>query len=112
MVDYVPSKGDFVWLNFSPQVGHEQRGKRPAIIISPKEYNKKTSLALCAPITSNEKGYPFEVLAKGKKISGVILSDHLKSLDWKARKVKFIEKAKTSVIDECIQKIATLVLGD
>lgn len=111
MASYTPNRGDLVWLNFSPQTGHEQRGKRPAIVISPKDYNKKTSLALCAPIASNEKGYPFEVKTQGKKIQGVILADHLKSLDWKARQIKFIEKAKSEVIEECVQKIAALVLS-
>lgn len=109
-MSYIPNKGDLVWLNFSPQAGHEQRGKRPAIIISPKEYNKKTHLALCCPITSNEKGYPFEVVLNSKKIKGVILADHIKNLDWRARKVKFIEKAKSDVLSECLEKIAALII--
>jgi len=106
---YIPSRGDLVWLNFTPQSGHEQKGVRPAIIISPKEYNKKTGLALCCPITSQVKGYPFEVLVNGEKISGAILSDHLKNLDWKARKVKFIEQVSPDVIEECIGKISVLL---
>jgi mRNA interferase MazF len=97
-MSYVPDRGDIVWLNFTPQAGHEQRGTRPALIISPKIYNKKTNLALCCPITSNVKGYPFEVVVKGKKIDGVVLSDHLKNLDWKAREIKFIEKASIQVL--------------
>lgn len=109
-MSYVPDRGDIVWLNFTPQAGHEQRGTRPAIIISPKIYNKKTNLALCCPITSNVKGYPFEVVVKGKKIDGVILSDHLKNLDWKAREIKFIEKASAIVLTECIEKISTLII--
>lgn len=109
-MSYVPDRGDIVWLNFTPQAGHEQRGTRPAIIISPKIYNKKTNLALCCPITSNIKGYPFEVVVEGKKIDGVILSDHLKNLDWKAREIKFIEKASISVLNECIEKISTLII--
>lgn len=109
-MSYVPDRGDIVWLNFTPQAGHEQRGTRPAIIISPKIYNKKTNLALCCPITSNVKGYPFEVVVKGKKIDGVILSDHLKNLDWKARDIKFIEKASAPVLTECIDKISTLII--
>lgn len=108
---YIPNRGDIVWLNFTPQAGHEQKGKRPAIIISPKAYNEKTRLALCCPITSNEKGYPFEVQVKGKKVHGVILSDHLKNLDWKARKVKFIEKVKRKTLTECLEKIAVLILN-
>ena len=110
MATYTPDRGDFIWLNFTPQAGHEQKGKRPAIVISPKSYNKKTGLALCCPITSNIKGYPFEVLFKGKKINGAILSDHFKSLDWKVRKTKFIEKSKPSVVKECVDKISTLIV--
>lgn len=108
---YVPQKGDIVWLNFSPQAGHEQKGKRPAIIVSPVEYNKKTGLAVCCPITSNIKGYPFEVLVDGKKINGAILSDHLKNLDWKAREIKFIEKATSAVLEEVISKISVLIIN-
>lgn len=109
MAVYTPDRGDLVWLNFTPQAGHEQRGKRPAIVISPKAYNKKTSLALCCPITSNIKGYPFEVIVQGKKVKGAILSDHLKNLDWKARKVKFIEKSEPDTFSECLKKISTLI---
>ena len=108
---YIPHRGDLVWLDFSPQAGYEQKGKRPAIIISPKEYNKKTQLALCCPITSNRKAYPFEVVLREQKIKGVILSDHLKSLDWKVRKAKFIEQAKTQTVSECMEKIMMLVMG-
>ncbi len=107
---YVPDRGDIVWLNFSPQAGHEQMGKRPALILSPEKYNKKTGLAICCPITSNIKNYPFEVQLHGKVISGAILADHLKNLDWKARKVKFIEKAKVSVVEECSKKISALIV--
>ena len=108
---YVPSKGDLIWLDFSPQAGHEQKGKRPAIVISSKEYNKRTHLALCCPITSNRKGYPFEVVLSGQKIKGVILTDHLKNLDWKIRKARSIEKVKPKTISECIEKIIILVVG-
>ena len=110
MALYTPDRGDFVWLNFTPQAGHEQKGKRPAIIISPKPYNKKTGLAVCCPVTTNIKGYPFEVLSKGSQVKGAVLTDHLKNLDWKARKVKFIEKAKPSVLKECILKISALII--
>ena len=110
MATYTPDRGDLVWLNFTPQAGHEQRGQRPAIVISPKSYNKKTKLALCCPVTSNIKGYPFEVLVKARKVKGAILSDHLKNLDWKARKMKFIEKSGSAVLNECLEKISTLIL--
>lgn len=108
-MDYVPDRGDVIWLNFTPQAGHEQRGTRPALVISPKSYNKKTGLAVCCPITSNIKGYPFEVLVSGKKIQGAILLDHLKNLDWKAREAKFIEKIPVASLKECLNKVAALI---
>jgi mRNA interferase MazF len=110
MSGYVPDRGHIVWLNFTPQSGHEQAGKRPAFVVSPAIYNKKVGLALFCPVTSQKKGYPFEVLIPpGKTISGVILSDQLKSLDWNARKAKFIEKLPVSITEEVISKIATLI---
>ncbi|HNX60292.1 MAG TPA: endoribonuclease MazF, partial [Spirochaetota bacterium] len=81
---YIPDRGDVVWLNFTPQSGHEQMGKHPALVLSPKEYNEKTGLAIFCPITSKEKGYPFEVKIKAKNVSGVVLSDQVNSLDWKS----------------------------
>jgi mRNA interferase MazF len=107
---FTPDRGDIVWLNFTPQAGHEQKGMRPALVLSPRQYNTKTGLAVCCPITSNVKGYPFEVLIFGKKITGAVLSDHLKNLDWKARKAKFIEKATTAVMRECTAKISALII--
>ena len=107
---YIPDRGDFVWLNFTPQAGHEQKGIRPALVISPKEYNQKSGLAICCPVTSKPKGYPFEVLVSGKKINGAVLSDHVKNLDWKVRKAKFIEPSNASVMAECIQKISVLII--
>ncbi|MBN8535854.1 MAG: endoribonuclease MazF [Deltaproteobacteria bacterium] len=107
---YIPNRGDIVWLNFSLQAGHEQVGTRPALILSPEKYNKKTGLAVCCPITSNVKGYPFEVAVKGKKITGAVLSDHLKNLDWKVRKAKFIEKAPNVALEECLMKISALFI--
>jgi mRNA interferase MazF len=108
---YTPERGDLVWLNFTPQQGNEQRGVRPAVVISPMKYNKKTGLAICCPITSTAKGYPFEVKITGKKISGVILSDHIKSLDWKIRKAKFIEKVSAKSFNECIAKLSVLIIS-
>lgn len=106
---YIPDRGDLIWLNFTPQAGHEQAGKRPAIVISPSSYNSKTDLMIACPITSKIKNYPFEVLVKGKKISGVVLSDQVKSLDWKVRKAAFIEKATDSVITEIQEKLVLLI---
>ncbi len=109
-MSYTPNRGDVVWLNFTPQAGHEEMGTRSALVLSPEKYNKKTGLAVCCQITSNVKGYPFEVNISGKKINGVVLSDHLKNLDWKVRKAKFIEKASKEVIDECSMKISALII--
>lgn len=87
---YCPDRGDVVWLTFTPQVGHEQARHRPALVLSPGPYNRKVGLALLCPITSQAKGYPFEVgLPAGLKISGVVLSDQIKSLDWRARQSAF-----------------------
>ena len=106
---YIPERGDIVWLNFNPQSGHEQKGKRPAIVISPKEYNEKTGLALFCPITSKVKDYPFEVKIESKKINGVVLSDQIKGLDWKTREIQFIAKTSAVIISEIIQKIEALL---
>src|SRR3989339_1407897 len=84
---YVPSRGDVVWLEFNPQVGSEQAGRRPALVISPRSYNRKAGLALVCPITSRVKGYPFEVeLPQGLEATGAVLCDQIKSLDWRGRR--------------------------
>jgi mRNA interferase MazF len=106
---YVPERGDAVWLSFDPQVGHEQAGRRPALILSPSSYNRVTGLAVVAPITSRAKGYPFEVqLPLGARISGVILADHFKNVDWRARNAELIGKLPTATVTEALLKAATL----
>ena len=107
--DYIPERGDVVWLNFNPQSGHEQKGKRPAIVISPKEYNEKTGLGLFCPMTSKIKDYPFEVKIENEKAGGVILSDQIKSLDWKTREIEFIFKESSEKVEEIISKINVLI---
>jgi mRNA interferase MazF len=107
---YIPERGDLVWLNFDPQSGHEQKGKRPALVISPKEYNEKVGLGIFCPMTSKEKGYPFEVKIENKKIQGVILSDQLKSLDWKKRDIQFISKAADEELAEVVSKFSALII--
>ena len=108
---YTPSRGDIDYLDFDPTKGHEQRGHRPAFVISPLGYNEKSSLALFMPITKQQKGYPFEVLLpSGLKIQGVILADQIKCLDWKARGVQFVESVPESVIEEVQAKIEPLFL--
>ena len=110
--EYAPERGDIVWMNFNPQSGHEQKGKRPAVVLSPKEYNEKTGLGLFCPITSKVKNYPFEVKLESKKIDGVVLSDQIKSLDWKTRKVEFIAKITPEKIDEVADKISLLLFEE
>lgn len=85
---YVPDAGDVVWLEFDPQAGHEQAGHRPALVMSPSIYNRKTGLMICCPLSTKIKGYPFEVLTEVDGQAGVVLSDQVKSLDWKVRKAK------------------------
>ena len=107
---YVPDAGDLVWLPFAPQAGHEQRGRRPALILSPRAYNAKARLAIACPITSHEKGYPFEVpLPPGGKVSGVILADHIKNLDWQARKVVFEAKAPVEILTDVRERLRALL---
>ncbi len=107
---YIPNRGDIVWLTFNPQAGHEQAGRRPALVLSPAAYNGKVGLAILCPITSQIKGYPFEVLIPdGLKISGAILSDQVKSLDWKIRQAEFICKLTSDALDEVHQKLNALI---
>lgn len=109
--DYVPERGDIVKINFSPQRGHEQGFFRPAIVLTPLAYNQRTSLALLCPITNQVKEYPFEVpLAMGMVTTGVVLADHVKSLDWKARKARFVESASSELLSEVLAKIEALLL--
>lgn len=107
---YIPRRGDIVYLNFNPTMGHEQRGERPTLVLSPVEYNRVSALALFMPITSPRKGYPFEVpLPSGLATYGVVLVDQVKSLDWKVRQVRFVEIAPKDVIEEVQAKIETLL---
>lgn len=108
--EYVPERGDVVWLRFNPQPGHEQAGHRPAVVISPQQYNRRVGLALVCPVTSQVKGYPFEVvLPPGLKAQGAILSDQLKSLDWRVRKARYVCTIPSEVLDETIARILALV---
>ena len=93
-MNYIPDRRNIVWLDFTPQTGHEQHGKRPAIVLSPQAYNKKAKLALFCPVTTKQKGYPFEVLIEAGKINGAVLSDQVKSLDWQQRGAEFKEIIK------------------
>jgi len=109
--NYIPDKGDLVWIDFNPQQGREQAGKRPALVLSPRLYNKKSGLALMCPITSQVKGYPFEVALLGGAIKGAILADQVRTLDWVARRASFIERVSHDILQEVQQKIIVLLLG-
>lgn len=105
-----PDEGDIVWLNFDPQSGKEQAGKRPALVLSPKIYNEKVGLMVVCPITSRAKGFPFEVpLTHDLKTQGVILSDHLKSVDWNSRQASVVERVSDDVLTEVRAKVKALL---
>ena len=107
---FVPDAGDFVWLTFDPQAGREQAGRRPALVLSPKIYNARSGLALACPITSQVKGYPFEVpVPAGYGAAGVILADHLKSIDWRARHAERLGRCTNEVMGEVRAKLAPLL---
>lgn len=110
-MEYIPGRGDAVWISFNPQAGHEHAGRRPALVLSPFEYNRKVGLAIFCPITSQLKGYPFEVaIPKGLPVSGVILADQAKSLDWDVRNAEYIVKLTPVVVIEVLQKLKTLLI--
>lgn len=111
MAAYVPSRGDVVWVSLDPQAGHEQRGRRPALVLSPKSYNSRVGLAILCPITSQVKQYPFEVaIPPGLAVAGVVLSDQVKSLDWRVRGVKLACRLPRAVVEEATAKLAALLL--
>lgn len=108
--DYVPQCGDIVWITLNPQSGHEQAGRRPAVVLSPGNYNSKTGLAILCPVTSQIKGYPFEVLLpEGLPVAGAILSDQVKSLDWRVRNAELVCALRAETISEVLQKLTTLL---
>ncbi|HEX3581090.1 MAG TPA: endoribonuclease MazF [Thermoanaerobaculia bacterium] len=107
---YVPKRGDAVWLDFDPQAGHEQAGRRPAVVLSPRPYNEKVGLAVVCPITSQQKGYPFEVAIPPRlPISGVVLSDQVKNIDWHERRAAYICTLSTETVTEILKKLALLI---
>lgn len=107
---FVPERGDIVWLTFDPQAGHEQSGKRPALVLSPRAYNRRVGLALFCPVTSRVKGYPFEVqLPPGLKAQGAVLSDQIKNLDWRAREAQYLCTVPRDLMDEVVARILALV---
>ncbi|MGG6267402.1 type II toxin-antitoxin system PemK/MazF family toxin [Leptolyngbya sp. AN03gr2] len=108
---YIPDRGDIIYVDFNPTIGREQKGLRPGFVLSPRSYSKKTSLALVMPITKHQKGYAFEVLLPdGLSTYGVILTDQIKCIDWKGRKVQFIESVSEETVEEVQEKIRALLL--
>jgi mRNA interferase MazF len=107
---YTPERGDFIWIDLYPRTGHEQSGHRPALVLSPKSYNRKTGLCIICPATRQAKGYAFEVaIVDDKNQTSVILADHVRSVDWKMRKAQFILSVSREVIEEVVAKLETLI---
>jgi mRNA interferase MazF len=110
---YIPRRGDVMWITRSPQAGHEEAGRHPAVVVSPQSYNGKVGLAIFCPVTGQVKGYPFEVvIPAGLPVSGAILSDQVKSLDWRTRKAELICTLPARTISEVLEKLATLLAPD
>ena len=109
---YIPDRGDAVWITLDPQAGHEQAGRRPALVLSPSAYNGRVGLALFCPITSQIKGYPFEVtLPAGSPVSGVVGADQVKSLDWRARRAARIGAVSEEVVAQVLERLQMLLAG-
>lgn len=107
---FVPARGDVVWISLTPQAGHEQAGRRPALVLSPRAYNGKVGLAVLCPVTNQVKGYPFEVtIPAGLPATGVVLSDQVKSLDWRSRKAELLCKLPFNTVAEVLGKLRTLL---
>lgn len=110
--NYIPDRGDFVWISLHPTPGHEQTGRRQALVISPKSYNRKTGLCVLCPATRQAKGYAFEVaIASGDGGSGVVLADHMRNVDWKTRNIQFIHCVSDSELAEVVAKIEALLVS-
>ena len=109
MVKYIPEQGDIVALSFDPQSGHEQKGRRPAIIISNKTFNQYLGLAFAYPITNTKRDFPFHVKVESDNITGYIMSEQMKSIDYNTRKIKFIEKANQNTINQILGIIDTII---
>jgi mRNA interferase MazF len=107
---YVPDRGDLVWIQLNPRTGREQAGHRPALVLSPKSYNRRTGLCVFCPLTRQAKGYAFEVAISATGVEGVVLADHVRCVDWKARNVRFICRADEAVLDEIIARLEALLI--
>lgn len=109
---YIPERGDFIWVNLNPRQGHEQAGHRPALVLSPKSYNRKTGLCVLCPATRHAKGYAFEVLlTQADGSQSVILADHVRNIDWRAREVRTIFSVPSEIVEEVVAKLEALIIG-
>ena len=108
MVEYIPEQGDIVALTFDPQSGHEQKGRRPAVIVSNKVFNRHLGLAFACPITNTKRDFPFHIKVDSNRITGFIMVEQMKSIDYKSRKIKFIEKAKQDTVDEILAILGSI----
>jgi mRNA interferase MazF len=107
-----PERGDLVWLDFDPRTGREQSGRRPALVLTPAAYNRLVGLAVFCPVTNQAKGYPFETaLPPGLRVQGVVLADHVRSLDWRARRAEIICAAPAGVVEDVAAKVQALLSG-
>lgn len=107
---YVPAKGDLIWITFDPQAGHEQAGRRPAVVLSDTDYNTRSGLVIVCPITSRVKNYRYEVaVPAGGQTTGVVLADQIKSMDWRARRADFIERANDDLLLQILAKLGTII---
>ena len=110
MIAAAPDAGDIVWISLDPQAGHEQAGRRPAVVLTPKRYNQASGLCIAVPVTGKIKGFPFETpLPEGLPVSGVVLTDHLKSLDWEARRAEVVGRVPEYVLDDIRAKLKPLL---
>lgn len=108
--EYIPARGDIIWLNFTPQAGHEQAGHRPALVVSPRLYNERSSVILVCPITSRRRGHPFEVvLPADGSVEGVVLADQVRSQDWRARGATLATQAPRAVVGDVLARVQLLV---
>lgn len=109
---YVPQRGDFVWLDLNPRIGHEQAGHRPALVLSPMVFNRKSGLCVVCPATSRPKGYPFEVpYPEADDPHTVILAEHVRCVDWRARRIRFSHQATPKVLNEVVAKLDALIIN-
>jgi len=107
--DYIPERGDIVWMVLDPRVGHEQSGRRPVIVLSPRELSEHTNIAVICPITSKIKGLPYEIVLEDLKTNGAILPFHVRSVDFSSRKTKFIEKAPDTIVDKTVRGVRNVI---